>query len=470
MAFTNTFLTTTLPYINSNPHIGHSFEFILSNSISRFLKSKGPVHFNIGLDEHGLKVWSKAKELGISTESHIENLTKVWLDFCNKFEIEYDSFYKTSDASHHSNVQTIWKRFQDRGDIYKKSYVGKYCLGCESFKQDKELVDGKCTDHPTTKIQTVEEENYFFKLTSYKESLLEWLNNNTDFIQPQSKINELRNLIINAEDISISRVKENCPHGVEVPGDPSQIIYVWFDALFNYVFAAGYLTNDFKWDNVIQLCGPDNLRFQGVIFQAFLQSEGIHNTNKLLVHGTILDKDGRKISKTLGNVIDPIDQLEKYGLDAVKYYSLCGLSTYSDSGWNESELKILFNNDICNDWGNLVSRTLHLIDTKSVEIIQPTSHFKNVVDERYDNVESIWFDFRVKDALQKTNEIVKIGNKYINDEKPWNNDNYSEILNNLYYLITKVNKLYDPVFPNKCKVTDEAIKNKKKVILFDKII
>lgn len=470
MAFTNTFLTTTLPYINSNPHIGHSFEFILSNSISRFLKSKGPVHFNIGLDEHGLKVWSKAKELGISTESHIENLTKVWLDFCNKFEIEYDSFYKTSDASHHSNVQTIWKRFQDRGDIYKKSYVGKYCLGCESFKQDKELVDGKCTDHPTTKIQTVEEENYFFKLTSYKESLLEWLNNNTDFIQPQSKINELWNLIINAEDISISRVKENCPHGVEVPGDPSQIIYVWFDALFNYVFAAGYLTNDFKWDNVIQLCGPDNLRFQGVIFQAFLQSEGIHNTNKLLVHGTILDKDGRKISKTLGNVIDPIDQLEKYGLDAVKYYSLCGLSTYSDSGWNESELKILFNNDICNDWGNLVSRTLHLIDTKSVEIIQPTSHFKNVVDERYDNVESIWFDFRVKDALQKTNEIVKIGNKYINDEKPWNNDNYSEILNNLYYLITKVNKLYDPVFPNKCKVTDEAIKNKKKVILFDKII
>jgi methionyl-tRNA synthetase len=288
----------------------------------------------------------------------------VWLDFCDKFQIKYDSFYKTSDKSHHDKVQIIWNRFVERGDIYKKYYSGTYCLGCESFKIEKDLVDGKCQDHPTTPLQLIEEENYFFKLTKYKETLLNWIDLNPDFLQPQYKIEELRNIINSSEDISISRLKENCPWGISVPNDSDQIIYVWFDALLNYIFAAGYLTEDFKWDRVIQICGPDNLRFQALIFQSFLESEGIKKSDKLLVHGTILDKDGKKISKSIGNVIDPFDQLQKWGLDAVKYYSLAGLSTYSDSNWNEDELVRLFNNEICNYWGNLVARTLQLDDTK----------------------------------------------------------------------------------------------------------
>jgi methionyl-tRNA synthetase len=472
---TKTFLTTTLPYVNSNPHIGHAFEFILADSISRFLKTKTNVHFNIGLDEHGLKVWSKAQELGISPENHIKNLTEVWLQFCQKFEINYDSFYKTSDKSHHEKVKLIWNRFQERGDIYKKSYSGNYCLGCESFKLEKELVDGKCTDHPTTELKSVEEENYFFKLTKYKDSLLSWLDSNPDFLQPKSKIEELRNLIIGSEDISISRLKENCPWGVEVPNDNTQVIYVWFDALLNYIFAAGYLTDEFNWDNVIQLCGPDNLRFQGVIFQAFLQSEGIKETGKPLVHGTILDRDGRKISKTLGNTIDPIDQLEKYGLDAVKYYALCGLSTYHNSSWNEEDLIRLHNSDLCNDWGNLVARTLHLIDIKSVNTEYQYRRnvdeieFRKNIDNLVIEVEDLWSEFRVKEALQKTNEIVKLGNKYINDEKPWSNENYEVVLSNLYYLVKQVNELYLPVFPGAYSKVNIAINERKKVILFNKI-
>ena len=456
--------------MNSVPHIGHAFEFILADAISKFLKTKTDVHFNVGLDEHGLKVWSKAKELGISPEQHIENLTKVWLDFCDKFQIKYDSFYKTSDKSHHDKVQIIWNRFLERGDIYKKHYSGTYCLGCESFKIEKDLVDGKCEDHPTTTLQLIEEENYFFKLTKYKENLLNWIDLSPDFLQPQYKIEELRNIINSSEDISVSRLKENCPWGVSVPNDSDQVIYVWFDALLNYIFAAGYLTEDFKWDRVIQICGPDNLRFQALIFQSFLESEGIKKSDTLLVHGTILDKDGKKISKSIGNVIDPFDQLQKWGLDAVKYYSLAGLSTYSDSNWNEEELVRLFNNELCNDWGNLVTRTLHLVDTKSIGSNLVTNDFIDNVDKIVSEVNNLWSQFRVREALQKTNDIVKIGNKYINDEKPWVNVNYKIILSNLYYLIKEVNKLYYPVFPDKCDETSNAILNKKKVILFSKIV
>ena len=462
------FLTTTLPYVNSIPHIGHAFEFILADTISKYLKIDNDVHFNIGLDEHGLKVWLKSKELGITPEQHIENLTNIWLDFCEKFNIKYDSFYKTSSASHHEKVKIIWNRFIERGDIYKKSYTGKYCVGCESFKSDKDLVDGKCPDHENLDIILVEEENYFFKLSKYKDTLLTWLDS-SNFLEPHSKIEELRNNILESEDISISRLKKNCPWGVEVPNDDTQIIYVWFDALLNYIFAAGYLTDNFNWDNTIQLCGPDNLRFQGLFFQAILESENIKKTDKLIVHGTVLDKDGRKMSKSLGNTVDPIEQLNKYNLDAVRYYALSGLNTFSNSKWNEEDLVRLYNNDICNDWGNLVSRVLHLVDTKDIKIYKWDDEFIEVVIDYVKNIKNLWSSFKVKEALTLTNELVKFGNRYINDEKPWSNDNYEKTLNNLYYLIEEVNELYKPVFDEKYLETKEAIINKKKVIIFPKI-
>lgn len=460
--------------MNSVPHIGHAFEFILGDAISKWLKLRGnKAHFNVGLDEHGLKVWEKSQELGITPEEHIEKLTALWKEFCVKFNIEYDSFYKTSDKSHHDKVQVIWQNFVRSGDIYKAQYKGKYCKGCESAKQDSELIDGKCTDHPSTEIELVEEENYFFKLSKYRDSLLKWINETTDFLEPKSKLEELKNLIIKSDDISISRTKEKCPWGVSVPNDYSQVIYVWFDALLNYIFAAGYLSDDkFNWDNVIQLCGPDNLRFQAVIFQAFLEAEGIKKSDKLLVHGTILDKDGRKISKSIGNVIDPIEQLEKFGIDAVRYYELAGLSTYSNSNWNEEELKNLWNADIVNDWGNLVSRVLHLTDIKCGGKIKylPESEFNDTINKYKDDISTLWSEFKVKDALRKTNDLVKFANKYINDVKPWASENYEVELSNLITLIKTVNILYIPVFGSqKYKDISKAIESGKKQILFNRL-
>lgn len=367
-------------------------------------------------------------------------------------------------------MKVIWNRFIDRGDIYKKNYKGKYCVGCESFKVDKEINKKRCIEHPNLDLISVNEENYFFKLTKYKDILLEWIDSTPGFLEPKSKIEELRNLIIGSEDISISRLKENCPWGVDVPNDENHVIYVWFDALLNYIFASGYLTDNFKWDNVIQLCGPDNLRFQAVIFQSFLESEGIKKSDKLLVHGTILDKSGKKISKSLGNVIDPIEQLNKYGLDAVRYYSLCGLSTYSNSNWNEEDLVRLWNSDICNDWGNLISRTLHLIDTKlNGEIVECSETFNKKVEEFKFIIGQLWGEFKIKEALQKVNELVKFANRYINDEKPWNSENSLEVLSNLYHLIEVVNNFYYPVLSDSHSKVKDSLNRKKKVILFNRI-
>lgn len=462
-----------MPYVNSVPHIGHSFEFILGDAIAKWLKIHNTdVHFNVGLDEHGLKVWEKSKELGITPEEHIENLTKLWKEFCVKFNIEYDSFYKTSDKSHHDKVRVIWDKFLQNGDIYKSTYKGKYCKGCESDKQDSELVNGKCPDHPTTELELVEEENYFFKLTKYRDALSKWIEENPNFLEPKSKIGELKNLIEGSKDISISRVKDKCPWGVSVPGDDNQVIYVWFDALLNYIFAAGYLSDEFKWDNVIQLCGPDNLRFQAVIFQSFLEAEGIKKTDKLLVHGTVLDKDGQKISKSVGNVIDPIEQLDKYGVDAVRYYTLIGLNTYDNSSWIEDDLKSLWNSQIVNDWGNLVSRVLHLIDIKCGGVVKylPEPDFNNTINTYKDEVSNLWDNFKVRDALLKTNELVKLGNKYINDVKPWASTTFDAELSNLVALIKTVNVLYVPVFgTQRSNEFVRIIDAGKKEILFNRI-
>jgi methionyl-tRNA synthetase len=458
--------------VNSVPHIGHAFEFILGDAISKWFKSIGDdVHFNVGLDEHGAKVWEKSQEIGIPTPEYIKNLTHTWKDFCDRFSIEYDSFYKTSDPDHHEKVKIIWSRFVDRGDIYKGFYKGKYCKGCESHKQDSDLVDGKCLDHPTTNIEIIEEENYFFKISKYRNSLLNWIEQNPNFLEPKSKLDELYNLIDNVGDISVSRSVQKCPWGISVPDDDSQIIYVWLEALLNYIFAAGYLTDNFNWNDVVQICGPDNLRFQAIIFQSFLESEGIKKTGKLLVHGTILDKNGLKISKSIGNVIDPIEQLDKYGLYPVRYYALGGLSTYSDSSWNEDDLKNIWNSEIVNDWGNLVSRVLHLVDIKCEgNLVNPQNDFVDLVLSYDKKVRESWNNFKVKDALRFTNELVKVGNKYINDNKPWSSTDYLSQLSNLDYLLNVVNSLYVPLFgKEKCDEIDLLIKGGKKQILFDRI-
>lgn len=495
----NKYITTTLPYANSRPHIGHAFEFIIGDALSRYFKLAGDnVFFNIGLDEHGLKIQEAAEASGITPKEYVDKFYKEWLDFVHALRVaSFDNFYRTSERQHYVKVQCFWIDALNRGDIYKKKYTGTYCVGCESFKLEKDLIhfpgdldNLKCEDHPNLDVQFVEEENYFFRLSNYKLQLQIWAAHAVNFIEPTSKRVEFLNFIDNIQDISVSRIKEKVSWGISVPEDDGQTIYVWFDALLNYIFAAGYLSEDFSvfdklWNDsdVIQICGPDNLKFQAVIFQGLLASTSIKNSDKLLVHGTILDAQGRKMSKTLGNVIDPIDQINKFGVDAVRYYALAGLSTYGNSSWDEKRLVELYNSHLADDYGNLVARVTHLAgkfldehkDNPNIVI-----DYSLVEDDKWcvffnlhlkDVIRPLWENYKISEALDETNKVVKSLNKKFGDEEPWkkiSGGGWTTILE-IHYALNKINDLYYPVIPDKVGPIRIALRECKKAIIFPKL-
>lgn len=475
----NKYISTTLPYANSIPHMGHALEFIQASALQRFFKDiqKESVFFNVGVDENGLKVYSKAKEEGIDTQVFLDSLANKWIQFCKMFEIEYDNFYRTTSPIHHEKVKQFWNDSMERGDLYKKSYTGSYCQGCESFKTDSDLIDGKCPEHGIEPIIT-SEENWFFKIEKHKGLLIGWFEaNKKEFLIPQNKVDELFNIILKAEDISVSRLKKNVPWGVEVPGDPDQVIYVWFEALLNYIFAPDVDFHPsgayFKSKYFIQICGPDNLRFQGSLFQTILLSANLPNTKKLLVHGTILDADGKKMSKTMGNVIDPVLQLEKYGLDAVRYYALAGLSTTGNGSWSEVDLVKLYNNDLADNYGNLIARVLHLVDIKNIEYdyTKVDNAYVYELSKKFASVEIAWENFNINEALKETNAIVKSVNKYINDTTPWaEGSDYVQILNTVSQVLELITKFYFPVLSTETytKIM-KALQSRKKEIIFVKL-
>lgn len=476
------YITTTLPYVNAEPHIGHALEFVQADASARYFRQKlgkENVFFNVGTDEHGLKIYRKALEENISIYDFVDKYAQRFVDYCKLFFVDYDFFYRTSSKEHVKVAQEFWKRCADHGDIYKKNYKGLYCVGCERFITEKELVDGKCPDHNIEPEQR-EEENYFFRLTSYREKLLKWLNENPDCIKPKPAFDELKKIISEIEDISISRVKENLPWGIDVPGDDSQVMYVWFDALTNYVGAVGFGEDERKlmewWKNSVQFFGPDNLRFQGAIWQGMLMSGNLPNTKKLLRHGMVLASDGRKMSKSLGNVVSPFEEEKKYGAEIVRFYLLAGISTFFDSAYREEDLVNMYNARLADNYGNLLNRVIHLANSTGVKINDEENVEKTFLDEvnKYESeISSLYEDFELSSALEKVDELADFGNKYITKEEPWSKGlekgKVEIILNNLSYLLSVVTKLYYPAIPISSAKAEKALKNREKIILFNKL-
>lgn len=468
------FITTTLPYVGPG-HIGHLLEFLQADALKRYFSSieKSDVKLNVGLDEHGLKVYNKCKELGIDPQDYCDKQAIDWISFCEKFNIKYDSFYRTSSKDHKEKVHKFWNECLERGDLYKKEYSGKYCIGCESFKTDSDLINGRCPDHNIEPIY-ISEENWFFKISKYTNQLLDWLDKDgKSFLTPNTKLKELRNIIEAGIDISVSRNKESVPWGISVPNDDTQVIYVWAEAICNYLFASNYNSkgDDNYWNGTtIQLCGPDNTRFQGHMFQAFIASIGAKHTTKLLVHGTILDENGNKMSKSIGNVVDPIEQLEKFPLDAIRYYSLAGIHTTLNHNWSERELVNLYNSALADDYGNLIARTIHIVDLKSCPIDESyiDKNFKTEIESKISEVINEWQNLNISKAIDLTNSILKFGNKYINNTKPWSEEHIVP-LNNLHFLLEQCTNLLEPVIPYSCKLVRECLKSKKKSIIFPKL-
>lgn len=479
------YITTTLPYANSVPHIGHAFEFIIGDALTRYFRGKlgdANVHFNIGLDEHGKKIHEAALLSGKPVQEYLNELVGEWKNFCSLFGIQYNSFYRTSHSHHYMNVSKFWLDCENKGLIYKKTYQGNYCVGCESFKLEKDLENGKCPDHSTLEIQQVSEENYFFALTKFRKELLQWFEKDC-VLRPQSKRDELHNVIDDIQDISISRKKESVPWGIPVPNDHTQVIYVWFEALLNYIFIIGYYSEDKKefnayWNESVQLFGPDNLKFQGAIFQGLLSAAGIKHTNTLLCHGTILDKEGKKMSKTVGNVIDPIDQLKKYGVDAVRYYALAGLQVYGNSVWDETQLVNLHNAHLADNYGNLLTRVVHLINLKesenhdfTYEWAHDASINKELFESRFDVVKQLMDNYDVTSALHALNDILKSANQYITSRQPWAKDatEVAITLATLYWVLEEATLLYLPIIPDKARKAQNSLYNLRKEIVFPKI-
>ncbi|MEX0594837.1 MAG: methionine--tRNA ligase, partial [Patescibacteria group bacterium] len=314
-----TYITTSIAYVNAPPHIGHLLELVSADILARYRKSLGEeVFFVTGTDEHGSKIAQAAEAAGQEPQKYADEISKKFAKLGKDFEIEFDYFIRTTDPKHKKYAQERWKQLEKAGALVKRKYKGHYCVGCEAFKTDREIADGKCLIHEK-ELEVIEEENWFFKLSDYKEKILEWLMSEKP-VYPESRLNEIINVVKELEDISFSRPKEKLIWGVPVPGDSDQTMYVWADALWNYlsVFELAGKDSQEYWPADYQIIGKDILKFHGAIWPGLLLACGYELPKKLLVHGFV-NVDGKKMSKSLGNVIAPKDLLDKYGAEATRY-------------------------------------------------------------------------------------------------------------------------------------------------------
>ena len=361
------YITTTLPYLNAKPHVGFAMEIVRADVIARYKKICGyDVFFNTGTDEHGQKIYQSAIDAGQETQTYVDGVAEEFRGLKEKLGLLDElTFIRTTDEHHKKAAQEFWKRCTDNGYIYKKSYTGLYCVGCELFYTEKDLEDGKCPIHKTQPEQ-IEEENYFFKFSAFEKPLLDLYISRPDFVVPDFRLKEITTFIENGlEDFSISRLKDKMPWGVPVPGDDEHVMYVWFDALTNYISTLGWPEDidNFEtfWVNgtPVQYAGKDNLRQQSAMWQAMLMAAGLPNSHQIVINGFI-NSGGQKMSKSLGNVINPYDIVEEYGTEALRYYLLRHLHAFEDGDMTMEKFAEVYNANLANGIGNLASRLLNL--------------------------------------------------------------------------------------------------------------
>jgi methionyl-tRNA synthetase len=461
------YITTTLPYVNSEPHMGHAMEFIRADIIARWKSLRGyAVFFNTGTDEHGQKIFAAAG--GNDVQAYVDTYAGKFHELLPKLGMmEEIHFIRTTDPKHVSAAQELWKRVEKNGYIYKKNYKARYCIGCEAEKTDSEIENGRCIIHTNLELEEREEENYFFRYSDFSERLLAFYEENPKFVVPDTRYNEMREFAkAGLQDFSISRLREKMSWGVPVPGDESHVMYVWFDALTSYISTLGWPEDQASfekfWKNgtPTQYCGKDNTRFQAAMWQAMLMAADLPNSDKIVVNGFVTGDGGVKMSKSLGNVVNPLDIINEYGTEALRLFVAKELSNFEDSPFTAERFKESYNSNLANGLGNLASRIMKMAETN---LPAPPAIPERSVPEDFKEAMDAFEIGRACEILWK-----KMGSldKKIQDTKPFSlvktdPEKAKSIIEELVVELYAVGQMLNPIMPEASVVIKALVKANK---------
>ncbi|MFC1810217.1 methionine--tRNA ligase [Patescibacteria group bacterium] len=421
------YVTTSIPYANAAPHIGFAMEAIEADFLARYHRQLGDdVYFLTGTDEHGMKIHDTAKELGRTPQEHVDEIAAKNKELKKLLNLSYDDFIRTTSDRHKKGAQKLWMKLVEAGDIYKDKYEGFYCKGCEAYVTEKDLEDGKCPTHKKP-VEKFSEENYYFKLSKYSDKIVQLVESGELKVEPEFRKREFLNLAKEGlNDVSFSRPKNKLSWGVEVPNDPEHTMYVWCDALSNYITALDYENEGelFKkyWPCDDHVIGKDIIRFHVGIWIGILLSAGLKIPKRVPIHGFI-GSGGQKMSKSLGNVISPFDVVEKYGTDPLRYYLLREIPTTEDGDFTYERFEEVYNSELANNLGNLMNRVVKMTERYfDSKVPEPQNYDEKIVQ----NISTMWQDygghiaaFDLKKAVEEVIKMIDEANKYIEDTKPW---------------------------------------------------
>lgn len=474
------YLTTTLPYVNAEPHIGHALEFIQTDVMARSWRLAGEeVFFSTGTDEHGQKIFEAAEKEGTPVQEYVDRYAKRVEELKGVLNLSPDNFIRTTSEAHKEAAKEMWRRCDSAGDIYKKKYTGQYCVGCEAYKTEKDIVEGKCELHPNMDLQTIEEENYFFRLSKYQEALTKYLEQPGVVVPEWRRLEALHFVQGGLEDFSISRAKEKLSWGVPVPDDDTQVMYVWFDALTDYISTLGWpvdLAGHFKkfWEEgtTLQLAGKDQVRFQSIMWQAMLMSAQIKNTDQIFYHGFI-NSGGQKMSKSLGNVISPYELVNKYGTDATRYVLLRHVHPTEDSDVTWERLDEWYTANLVNGLGNLVARVMKL----SEEHLSTPVNLGDLDHALNPEFFTLLENFEFQEAMNYIFALVSKGDEFMTKHEPYKKikveESKGEARNEISMLVSDVAHIalyLAPFMPETSQKILEAVhQNKKPENLFPRL-
>ncbi len=470
------YITTTLPYVNASPHVGFALEILQADAIARYKRLMGrDVFFNTGTDEHGQKIAEAAQKAGEDEQAYVDRYASEFRELSKTLNLSVDKFVRTTDKGHIEAARELWYRSLERGDIYKKKYKGMYCVGCEAFLKNSDLNEvGECPNHSGKKPEEVEEENYFFKLTNYKVELAEYLNKEGSVV-PEWRRKEALQILDALDDISISRSKKRLSWGIPVPDDDSQVMYVWFDALTNYISTLGFPNEEGDFNkfwvggHTLQMAGKDQVKFQSIIWQAMLLSAGIKLTDSIFYHGFITS-GGQKMSKSIGNVINPNELVGRYGTEATRYILLRHVHPTDDSDLTWERMDEWYTANLVNGLGNLVARVMKMAETHLAEPIERPdvggfdSQYTDVL-EQYNMQKAcdyVWSKVGELDERIASEQPFKV----IKEDEEKGKEMIKALLADLYI----IGRMLYPILPEVNKIIKQAIlENKKPENLFGRL-